>query len=97
MFAGGFDIGVLYTQVAMLSPLWYLNSIHLLKSGFSCQTFKNILNYGKTLLLASSDSENIDCEVLLTLMAKNQEICAETVKRGRIRREQTTVYLHLSK
>ena len=66
----------------------FINSILLLKSGFSCQTFKNILNYGITLLLASSDSENIDCEVLLTLkLAKNHEICAETVKRGRIRRD----------
>ena len=55
---------------SLVRALSYLNNIHLLESGFSCQTFKNILNYGKTLILASSDSENIDCEVLLTLWPK---------------------------
>ena len=41
------------------------------ESGSSCQTFEDILNYGKTLLLASHNRENIDREILLTLWPRN--------------------------
>ena len=42
------------------------------ESGSSCQTFKDILKDGKTLLLASRDSENIDREIWLTLWPRNR-------------------------
>lgn len=49
-----------------------LDALRIVKeSGSSCQTFEDILNYGKTLLLASRDSENIDREILLTLWPRN--------------------------
>ena len=49
-----------------------LDALRIVKeSGSSCQTFEDILNYGKTLLLASCDSENIDREILLTLWPRN--------------------------
>ena len=38
-----------------------LEALRIVKeNGSSCQTFKDILNYGETLLLASRDGENID-------------------------------------
>lgn len=49
-----------------------LDALRIVKeSGSSCQTFEEILNCGKTLLLASRDSENIDREILLTLWLRN--------------------------
>ena len=49
-----------------------LDALRIVKeSGSSCQTSEDILDYGKTLLLASRDSENIDHEILLTLWPRN--------------------------
>lgn len=49
-----------------------LDALRIVKgSGSSCQTFEDILNYGKTLLLASHNSDNIDREIVLTLWPRN--------------------------
>lgn len=45
-----------------------LNALRIVKgSGSSCQTFEDILNYGKTLLVAGHDSGSIGCDILLIL------------------------------
>ena len=49
-----------------------LDALRIVKeSGSSYQTFEDILNYGKTLLLAGHNSGNIDREILLTLWPRN--------------------------
>lgn len=50
------------------------------ESGSCCQTFEDILNYGKTLLLASHNSENIDREIVLTMWPRNWNAVQKLLK-----------------
>lgn len=54
-------------------------------SNYSCQTFENVLNYGKTLLLASHNSENnIDREIVLTLWPTNWSSVQKFLKKEKL-------------
>ena len=58
-----------------------LDALRIVKeSGSSCQTFEDILNYGKTVLLASHNSENIDREIVLTLWPRNWNAVQKLLK-----------------